>query len=155
MSNFDRDQLDRVRAVAPVASLQPPYSLIRREVESELLPYCAEHGVGVLAYSPLGSGLLTGAMTRERVAALPDSDWRKTKSLDFQDPRLGEHLALADRLRQAGKRLGATPAQLAVRWVLRSPVVTGAIVGARRPEQLDEVIGATDLELDPSELDAF
>jgi len=147
VSNFDVGQLDRIRSIADVASLQPPYSLLRRDVENEILPYCREHDIGVVVYSPLASGLLSGKMTRERVASLPANDWRKTKSLDFKEPLLSEHLELVERMRSLGARKGLTPAEIAISWVLRHPAVTAAIVGARRPGQLEETVGAVRISL--------
>lgn len=147
VSNFDVGQLDRIRSIAPVSSLQPPYSLITRGIESEILPYCREHGIGVIIYSPMQSGLLSGKMTRERVASLPENDWRKTKSLDFQEPNLSRNLELVERLRNVGSRHGRSPAETAIAWTLRHPAVTGAIVGARRPDQVDQVVGAASFAL--------
>lgn len=148
VSNFNVPQLERIRAIAPVSSLQPPYSLLRREIEEEILPYCHEHGIGVIVYSPMASGLLSGKMTRERIASLPGDDWRKTKSLEFQEPRLSANLDLVERLRKAGRSTGHSPGEVAIAWTLRHPAVTAAIVGARRPDQLDEMVGAADLAFD-------
>ncbi|MGH9388345.1 MAG: aldo/keto reductase, partial [Vicinamibacteria bacterium] len=119
VSNFDVSELERLRPIAPVESLQPPYSLARRGIEKEILPYCLEQGIGVIVYSPLESGLLSGKMTRERIEALPDSDWRKRKGEEFREPKLSRNLALADRLRAAAARLAVSPAALAVAWTLR------------------------------------
>jgi len=146
VSNFDADQLRRAEKIAPVTSLQPPYSLIRREVEQEILPYSYAHGVGVIVYSPMQSGLLTGAMTRERVAKLPDSDWR-SHDPEFTEPKLSENLALVERLRKIGQKYGRPPGQVAVAWVLRNPAVTAAIVGARNAQQVERNVGAAELEL--------
>jgi aryl-alcohol dehydrogenase-like predicted oxidoreductase len=145
-SNFTRDDLARARAVAPVTSLQPPYSLLRREAELDLFPWCLEHGTGVIVYSPMQSGLLTGTMTRERLAALPDNDWRR-KGKFFQEPYLSQALSLVERLKAVGARHGRSPGEVAIAWTLRHPAVTGAIVGARRPDQLDGIVGAADFEL--------
>ncbi len=147
VSNFNIEQLERLRPIAPVDSLQPAYSLLRRDIEQELLPYCLEQQIGVLVYSPMASGLLAGKMSRERIASLPSNDWRKTKSLEFQEPRLSENLALADRLTALAARYGATVAELAVAWTLRHPAVSGAIVGARRANQIDDFVGAAEIEL--------
>ena len=139
VSNFDVGQLRRAQAIAPVETLQPPYSLVDRTVEDEILPFAEREGIGVIAYSPMGSGLLTGAMTRERIASLPDDDWRKHDP-QFQEPQLSEQLALVERLERVADRLGASPGAVAVAWVLRNPAVDGAIVGFRRPEQLDPIV---------------
>jgi aryl-alcohol dehydrogenase-like predicted oxidoreductase len=147
VSNFDVTELERLRSIAPVESLQPRYSLARRETEKDLLPYCLERGIGVIVYSPLESGLLSGKMTRARIESLPDSDWRKRRGEEFQEPRLTRNLALADRLREAAARRGIAAAALAVAWTLKHPAVTGAIVGARRPEQIDEVVQAAEIEV--------
>jgi aryl-alcohol dehydrogenase-like predicted oxidoreductase len=157
VSNFDVEQMKRAQDIAPITSLQPRYSLIHREVEAEVLPFCARENIGVIAYSPMASGLLTGAMTAERVAALPADDWRK-RHPDFQGPRLHRNLMLVRLLRTIGKRRGYTPAEVAVAWVLRNPAVTGAIVGARRPGQVRGVAGAAELRLSPrevAEIEAF
>lgn len=151
VSNFNVSQMRRAEAIAPIASLQPPYSLIRRDAEAENLPFAAGEHIGVLAYSPMGSGLLTGAMTRQRIAALPADDWRRDNP-DFQEPRLSRNLKLVQLLERIGARHGRTPAQVAVAWVLRNPAVTGAILGARRPGQLVELIPATEFQLDPAEV---
>ena len=151
MSNFNVAQMKRAQAIAPITSLQPRYSLLHREIEAEVLPFCAREDVGVLAYSPMASGLLTGAMTRERIAGLPADDWRK-RHPDFQEPRLSRNLRLVRLLRTIGKRRGYTPAEVAVAWVLHSPAVTGAIVGARRPGQVSGVVGAAEFRLSPREV---
>jgi aryl-alcohol dehydrogenase-like predicted oxidoreductase len=151
VSNFDARQLERARKVAPITSLQPPYSAVHREVEAEGLPYCARHGIGVIAYSPMQAGLLTGAMTRERVKAFPENDWR-SRSPDFREPRLGRNLALQDLFARIGQRRGCSAAVIALAWVLRRPEVTGAIVGARRPAQVDGFAPALELRLAPEEL---
>jgi aryl-alcohol dehydrogenase-like predicted oxidoreductase len=151
VSNFNVAQMQRAQAIAPITSLQPRYSLLHREVEPEILPFCAREGIGVIAYSPLASGLLSGAMSRERVAGLPADDWRKGHS-DFQEPRLSRTLRLVSLLRTLGKRRGYTPAEVAVAWVLHNPAVTGAIVGARRPGQVRGVAGAAELRLCPREV---
>ena len=146
VSNFTVDDLRRAQAIAPVTSVQPPYSLLRRDVEDDVLPWCLEHGAGVIVYSPMQSGLLTGAMTRERLAALPENDWRRRGKF-FQEPYLTTALELVERLKRVGARHGRTPGEVAIAWVLRHPAVTGAIVGARRPDQLDGIVGAADLDL--------
>ena len=151
VSNFSVEELEAVAKTAPVTSLQPPYSLIKRDAEKDLLPYCAKNNIGVIVYSPMGSGLLTGAMTRERIEKLPADDWRK-KSPDFQDPKLAENLALAKRLSEVGKRHGRTAGEVAIAWTLHQKAVTGAIVGARNAKQVDGVIGGAELELTSAEV---
>jgi aryl-alcohol dehydrogenase-like predicted oxidoreductase len=151
VSNFHVAQMRRAEAIAPITSLQPPYSLIRRDVEAEILPFAKHEQIGVLAYSPMGSGLLTGAMTRERIAALPADHWRRDNP-EFQEPRLSRNLKLVQLLKEIGARHGRTPAQVAVAWVLNNPAVTGAILGARRPGQLVELIPATEFQLEPAEV---
>ena len=146
VSNFNVEQLRRIEQIAPVETLQPPYSLVVREVEDEILPYAQQAGIGVIVYSPMGSGLLTGAMTRERIAALPNDDWRK-RDPRFQEPRLSEHLALVDRLRAVANRHETSVGAVAVAWTLTNPAVDGAIVGFRRPDQVDPIISAANLEL--------
>jgi aryl-alcohol dehydrogenase-like predicted oxidoreductase len=151
VSNFNVAQLKRAQAIAPITSLQPRYSLLHREIEAEILPFARRENIGVIAYSPMASGLLTGAMTRERIAGLAADDWRK-RHADFQEPQLSRNLKLVSLLRTIGKRHGHTPAEVAVAWVLHNPAVTGAIVGARRPDQVRGVVGATDVRLSRQEL---
>jgi len=129
VSNFNVEQLRRAQTIAPITSLQPPYSLIRREVESDILPFCRSQGLGVIVYSPMASGLLTGAMTRERAARLPANDWR-SRDVEFQEPKLSKNLALVERLRAVGERHGRPPGQVAIAWTLHHPAVTGRISGA-------------------------
>ena len=150
-SNFGVADLEAARRVAPVTSLQPPYSAIRRDIEHDVLPWCQRHGVGVIVYSPMQSGLLTGAMTRERLAAMAPNDWRK-KAKYFQEPLFSEGLALAERLRTVGARHGKTPGEVAIAWALTHPAVTAAIVGARHPDQLDGIVGAADLRLTDADI---
>ena len=150
-SNFDVEQMKRAQAIAPITSLQPPYSLVRPEVESEILPFCEAEGIGVIVYSPMASGLLTGAMTRERISKLPKEDWRKDNP-QFNEPKLSANLALVERLRAVGQRRGYAPGAVAVAWTLHHPAVTAAIVGARKPEQVDDVVAAAQLHLVPSDL---
>jgi aryl-alcohol dehydrogenase-like predicted oxidoreductase len=157
VSNFNVAQMKRAQAIAPITSLQPRYSLLHREIEAEILPFCARDNIGVIAYSPMASGLLTGAMTRERIAGLPADDWRK-RHPDFQEPQLSRNLKLVSLLRTIGKRRGYTPAEVAVAWVLHNPAVTGAIVGARRPGQVRGVAGAAEFRPSPrevAEIEAF
>jgi aryl-alcohol dehydrogenase-like predicted oxidoreductase len=152
VSNFNVGHLERARRVAPITSLQPPYSAVHPEVEREILPYCAAHGIGVIAYSPMQAGLLSGAMTRERIAAFAPDDWRR-RSSDFREPRLTKNLALQDLFRQIGARHGCSAAVVAIAWTLRRPEVTGAIVGARSAAQVDGFIRALDFRLSPEEID--
>jgi aryl-alcohol dehydrogenase-like predicted oxidoreductase len=146
VSNFDVEQLRRAQAIAPVETLQPPYSLVDREVEEEILPFAEREGIGVIVYSPMGSGMLTGAMTRERIASLPDDDWRK-RSPGFQEPELTRRLELVERLERAAERHNVSPGAVAVAWTLRNPALDGAIVGFRRPDQVDPILPAADLQL--------
>jgi aryl-alcohol dehydrogenase-like predicted oxidoreductase len=151
VSNFDVEELRQARAIAPITSLQPPYSLVRREVEQEILPYCRSNGLGVIVYSPMASGLLTGAMTRERAASLPVSDWR-SRDVEFKEPRLSRNLALVERLREVGERVQRPPGQVAIAWTLRNPAVTGAIVGARNAKQVEGNVDAATLRLTDKEI---
>jgi aryl-alcohol dehydrogenase-like predicted oxidoreductase len=146
VSNFKAADMERASQIAPVESLQPPYSLLRRAIEAETLPYCLAHNVGVVVYSPMQAGMLSGKMTAERVAALPEDDWRR-RTPEFQEPRLSKNLAFVEVLRQVGARHGASPGQVAVAWTLRNPAVTAAIVGFRRPQQVEEMVGAAELQL--------
>jgi len=152
VSNFDVAQMERIRPIAPISSLQPPYSMVARGIETEILPYCEKHNIGVIVYSPMQSGLLTGAMTRERIAAMPEDDWRK-RSPDFQEPRLTRNLQLVEKLRAIGTRHGRSPAEVAIAWTLRHPAVTAAIVGVRRPSQVDGIMGAADFRLSQPEFE--
>jgi aryl-alcohol dehydrogenase-like predicted oxidoreductase len=154
VSNFDVGQLRRALGLASITSLQPRYSLIHREVETDVLPFAAWKNIGVIAYSPMASGLLTGAMTRERIERLPEDDWRKSHP-DFREPRVSRNLLLVRLLRAIGAQHGRSPAEVAVAWVLQHPAVTGAIVGARRPGQIKGVVGAADLRLGLGELAEF
>jgi aryl-alcohol dehydrogenase-like predicted oxidoreductase len=151
VSNFSVAQLERAEAIAPVETLQPPYSLLDREVEPEILPYCEEHGIGVIVYSPMASGLLTGRMTRERIERLPDDDWRKG-SERFREPQLSRTLELVERLRRVAARHGVEAGAVAVAWTLRHPAVDGAITGFRRPDQVDPIVAAASLELTDEDL---
>jgi aryl-alcohol dehydrogenase-like predicted oxidoreductase len=151
VSNFDVDQMERVRAIAPVTSLQPPYNLLRRGIEESILPYCQEHNVGVIVYSPMASGLLSGKMTRERIANLPENDWRR-RSQNYQEPKLSENLRLVDILNRVAARHGVNAADVAIAWTLRHPAVTGAIVGVRRPDQVDGILPALEVRLDDADL---
>ncbi len=152
VSNFSVAQMRRVMPIAPITSLQPPYSLLDRSIEDEILPFCATNQIGVIAYSPMASGLLTGKMTRARVAALPQDDWRRGAEW-FSEPHLSRNLYLVETLRDIGARHGRTAGEVAIAWTLRRPEVTGAIVGARQPEQLDGVIGAGAFRLSADEIE--
>jgi len=157
VSNFNADQLRRVQAIAPITSLQPPYSMLAREIEGAVLPYTQANGIGVIVYSPMKSGLLSGAMTRARIAAMPDDDWRR-RTPQFQEPRLTRNLELAEVLRAIGQRHGRTPGEVAIAWTLRHPAVTAAIVGMRSARQVEGVIGAADFRLaadEVQEIEAF
>ena len=151
VSNFDVEQMRRIQKIAPVETLQPPYSLIEREVEQEILPFCEREDIGVIVYSPMGSGLLTGKMTRERIENLPEDDWRKHDPR-FQEPQLSRHLALVERLKAVAERYDTTPGAVAVAWTLRHPAVDGAIVGFRRLDQIDPILPAAGLELTDEDL---
>jgi aryl-alcohol dehydrogenase-like predicted oxidoreductase len=151
VSNFNVGQLKRAQTIAPVTSLQPPYSLVHREVDEEILPYCLREGIGVIVYSPMASGLLTGAMTRDRAAKLPKDDWRRSNP-DFTEPNLTRNLALVDRLREIAKRHNRTVGEVAIAWTLQHPAVTGAIVGARNAKQAEGVMRAGDLRLNDKEV---
>ena len=146
VSNFSVAQLRRAQAIAPAETLQPQYSLIARDVEAELLPFAEREGIGVIVYSPMASGMLSGGMTRARIEGLPDDDWRKSDAR-FQEPLLTEHLALVARLAAVAERLDTTPGAVAVAWTLRNPAVDGAIAGFRRPDQVDPILAAASLEL--------
>lgn len=151
VSNFNVAQMERLRPIHPIASLQPPYSMLKRDIEAEILPYCAEHGIGVIAYSPMQKGLLTGKITRAWVEQLPPEDHRHNDP-HFQEPRLSANLQLSDGLRSIAERSGHSAAQLAIAWVLRRPEVTAAIVGARKPSQIEETAPAADWNLSASEI---
>jgi len=154
VSNFNVGQLKRIQALGPVTSLQPPYSIISPEIETEILPHCKATNVGVIVYSPMKSGLLTGKMTRERAAAFPDDDFRK-RVAQFQEPKLTRNLNLAALLTEIGARHGRTTGEVAIAWTLRHPAVTGAIVGLRSAEQLAGVKGAMEFRLSGEEVTAI
>jgi aryl-alcohol dehydrogenase-like predicted oxidoreductase len=143
--------MQRALNMAPITSLQPPYSLLATDVETSILPFASEHQIGVIVYSPMASGLLTGAMTRERIARFPEDDWRK-HSPNFQEPLLSRNLRLVETLRAIGERRNATPGEVAIAWTLRNPAVTGAIVGVRSAEQVSGIAGAADLRLGDDEV---
>jgi len=151
VSNFDVEQLRVIQQIAPVETLQPQYSLIEREIEWEILPLAREEAIGVIVYSPMGSGMLSGGMTRERVEGLPEDDWRK-RDARFNEPALSRNLAVVARLRAVAGRYDTTPGAVAVAWTLRNPSVDGAIVGFRRPDQVDPILPAANLELTDADL---
>jgi aryl-alcohol dehydrogenase-like predicted oxidoreductase len=146
VSNFSVAQLRQIGQIAPVETLQPQYSLVERAAEPSLLPFAEAHGIGVIVYSPMASGLLSGGMSRERIARMPDDDWRRHDAR-FQEPQLSRHLRLVERLRRVGEGHGATPGQVAIAWTLRNPAVDGAIVGMRSRDQVDAALDAATLEL--------
>lgn len=151
VSNFNAAQIERAEKITSVTSLQPPYSLIRRKIEEETLPYCQKRGIGVVSYAPMASGLLTGGMTRQRAAALPPDDFR-SRNPEFREPRLSKNLELVERLLQLGVRHGRGPGEVAIAWVLRHPAITGAIVGVRNAKQVEGVMLAGDLKLTAEEI---
>lgn len=149
--NATVDEMKAMNEIAPITSLQPPYSLVKRAVENDQLPWCLENRVGTIVYSPMGSGMLTGSMSRERLENLPQGDWRR-RNPEFQEPKLTDNLALAERLKAVGARHGRTAAEAALAWVLRRPEVTGAIVGARNAAQIDGLIHGAGLKLNTAEI---
>jgi aryl-alcohol dehydrogenase-like predicted oxidoreductase len=152
VSNFNVDHMKRAQKIAPITSLQPPYSLVRRGVEEEILPFARSQNIGVIVYSPMAAGLLSGKMTRERAAQLPQDDWRGNNP-EFQEPKLSRNLQLAERLKEIGNRHGRTPGEVAIAWTLSNPAVTAAIVGVRDPDQVQGVAGALEFRLDVRELE--
>jgi aryl-alcohol dehydrogenase-like predicted oxidoreductase len=144
--------MKRAMAIAPITSLQPPYSLLNREIETEILPFCIDHDIGVIVYSPMASGLLTGAMNRERIANLPPDDWRRS-NVEYQEPRLTRNLELVQFLTDIGFPHQMSPGEVAIAWTLSHPGVTGAIVGARRPDQISNLINAAEFRLDEREME--
>jgi aryl-alcohol dehydrogenase-like predicted oxidoreductase len=152
VSNFNVPQLERALKIAPVTSLQPPYSMLNRTNEAEILPFCQGHGIGVINYSPMQSGLLTGKMTKERVAAFPSGDFRRNAKA-FQEPQLTKNLALADRLKQIGARHGVEAGVVAIAWTLHNPAVTAAIVGGRSARQVEGVLPAATFRLTEAEFE--
>ncbi len=151
VSNFNVAQLRRIQPIETPTSLQPPYSIMRPEIEQDVLPFCLEHNIGVIPYSPMQSGLLTGKMTRERIASLPEGDWRRNNRF-YQEPALTRALSLVERLQTIGARHGRTPGEVAIAWTLRHPAITATIVGARKPQQIDELIGAATFRLGKEEV---
>jgi len=152
VSNFNVEQMKRAQKIAPITSLQPPYSLLRRDIEAEILPFCQEHNIGVINYSPMVSGLLTGKMTAERIAQMPADDWRK-RSPNFNEPKLSRNLKLVEVLREVGTAHNLEPGVVAIAWTLRHPAITAAIVGARRPDQVDGVLPAAKFRLSQQEIE--
>ncbi|MBN1120314.1 MAG: aldo/keto reductase [Anaerolineae bacterium] len=151
VSNFSVEQMKRVQPIHPIASLQPPYSMVRREIEDELIDFCAANEIGIVVYSPMQAGLLTGKFSQERLASLPDGDWRRTND-QFKEPRFSATLALVEKLRPIAERNGKSLAQLSIAWTLRLPAITSAIVGARRPSQIVETAAAGDWNLSPEDV---
>jgi aryl-alcohol dehydrogenase-like predicted oxidoreductase len=151
VSNYSVDQMKRLEKIAPITSDQPPYSLLRRKIEADVLPYCEQRNIGTIIYSPMLSGLLTGAMTKERAANLPADDWR-TRNPEFREPKLSKNLELVERMRAVGKRYNRTPGEVAIAWTLRLPAVTGAIVGARNAKQAEGVMSAGELTLSRADI---
>lgn len=152
VSNFDAVQMEQIAKYGPITSLQPPYSMLRRDIEPSILPYCEANSIGVIVYSPMQSGLLTGAWTKERLSALPADDWRREKNKHFQEPLFSRNLRLVEVLKEIGSRHGRTPGEVAIAWTLRHPAVTAAIVGARKPGQLRELVGAAEWRLTDDEV---
>ncbi len=150
VSNFNVAQMRRAQAIAPITSLQPPYSLLRRDIESEILPFCRQHNIGVINYSPMVSGLLTGKMTAERIRNLPEDDWRR-RNQNFQEPKLSRNLELAALLGEIGREHGVQAGVVAIAWTLRNPAITAAIVGARRPDQVEGTLPAATFRLSDAE----
>jgi len=152
VSNFNAAQIKRAEAIAPVTSLQPPYSILRRQIEEATLPYCAKQGIGVIVYAPMFSGMLTGGMTRERAAALPPDDFRSRNS-EYKEPKLSKNLELVEKLKEIGARHGRGPGEVAIAWTLRNSVITGAIVGSRSAKQAEGVMRGGELRLSAREID--
>ena len=146
VSNFSVEQMKKVQAIAPITSLQPPYSMLRRAIEQEILPFVQANGIGVIHYSPMVSGLLTGKMTRERIVALPADDWRR-RGVEFNEPRLSRNLELVELLRKIGNGHGVSPGVVAVAWTLHHPAVTAAIVGGRSAQQVEQTAAALSFRL--------
>jgi aryl-alcohol dehydrogenase-like predicted oxidoreductase len=151
VSNFSVEQMKRAQAIAPITSLQPPYAVVRREIEQEILPFCLKQNIGVIVYSPMYAGLLTGAMTKERVANFLAEDWRRNLP-GFKEPDLSRNLRVVEHLREIGRRHGRGPGEVAIAWTLNHPAVTGAIVGFRSPQQVAGIIGAAEFRLDQDEI---
>ena len=154
VSYFSVEQMQRAEAIAPVASLQPPYSMLRRGIEEKILPYCQEHNIGVIVYSPMLSGMLSGAMTLDRAINLPKNDWRRNNK-EFQEPRLSKNIELVELLRSIGRAYEASPGEVAIAWTLNNPAVTGAIVGGRSADQVKGTYGAASLRLTDEDIQAI
>lgn len=157
VSNFSVDQMKRAMKIAPITSLQPPYSMLVRKIEPEILPFVKANGIGTIVYSPMRAGLLAGKMTRERAESLPANDWR-SRDKDFQEPNLTRNLALVDLLVKIGERHGKAPGEVALAWALHNPAVTAAIVGLRKPDQVNGTVGALDFKIsdaDMGEIETF
>jgi len=152
VSNFDVDRLRRIQRIETPTNLQPPYSMLRPEIEQDILPFCLQHDIGVIPYSPMQSGLLSGKMTRERIASLPEGDWRRNNRF-YQEPLLSRALALVEQLQTISARHGRGAGEVAIAWTLRHPAITATIVGARNPRQIDELIGAATFRLSPEEIE--
>jgi len=152
VSNFDVQQMQRAQAIAPITSLQPPYSALMRQIEDGILPFCLANEIGVIAYSPMHNGMLTGTMTRERIENLPDSDWRKQVNPSFKEPLLTKSLDFVEVLRGVANTHDRTVSDAAIAWTLRHPAITGAIVGARSAGQVDGFVGALDFRLNDEDL---
>ena len=150
VSNFNVDQMKRAQKIAAITSLQPPYSMLRRAIEQEILPFAAANNIGVINYSPMLSGMLTGKMTRDRVAALPQDDWRR-RAPEFNEPRLTRNLRLVELLREIGSSHNVEPGVVAVAWTLHHPAITAAIVGGRSPQQVEGIAPALHFRLSPDE----
>ncbi len=151
VSNFNAAQMKRVEGIAAITSLQPNYNIVTRDIEKDVLPFCREQHIGVIVYSPMKSGLLTGAMTRERIAALPPDDFRP-RTASFKEPLLSRNLGLVEVLRGIGERYSCTPGEVAIAWTLRDPVITGAIVGMRSAEQAKQIVRSAEFRLNPDEI---
>ncbi|MDR2579268.1 MAG: aldo/keto reductase [Chitinispirillales bacterium] len=154
VSNHTVKQMERLTKIAPVTSLQPPYNFINRTIETDILPYCQKNGIGTIVYSPMASGLLTGKMTPERIASLPDDDWRK-QDYNYTEPQLSRNLKIVDAMRSIAEKRGVPAAQVAIAWVLKNPAVTAAIVGMRRPSQAEETVGAAGFALSDDEVESL
>ena len=152
VSNFDVSHLKVISRIEVPTNLQPPYSMLRPEIEKEVLPYCLAHNIGVINYSPMQSGLLTGTMTRERFAALPEGDWRRNSRF-FQEPMFSKAQFLVEHLRAIGAKHGRSPGEVAIAWTLRHPAITATIVGARKPQQINELMGAATFRLSQEEVE--
>ena len=152
VSNFNVSQMKRAHAISPITSLQPPYSMLKRGVEDAILPFAEQHNIGVIVYSPMYSGLLTGAMTQERAAKFAPDDWRR-RDPNFSEPKLSQNLQLVEVLREIGNRHGRTPGEVAIAWTLKNSAVTAAIVGVRTAAQVPGISGASDLHLSAAEVD--